>query len=662
MLCTLLVPGCSKQPEISPASPKADAKSFEESIEIIGPHLSIELYAAVGDQIWASDLFGMMHYSSNLGESWEIFESPAKERLHFLSVADDGKRVMLVGESGYLYATEDAGVSWRQKDLTALVSKEYGEYWGADIGDIVFDKNLKHGIAIIGCEVFQTSDGGTHWKNRSKALLDDDIENCVERAFMNDQGELDYALVYTDSGYGGNSLFKSVNNGGSWTDIWPHDFLTSFDQVDPICPDDVESPNAFKKSLRYYSIKQDEVPFSHHEIFREKSMSITNELVDKYNMYLEHSAFTRVGQRVWYHSGDNLAYTDNNGEHWNTVHTATPFEAGRVFGTAKRPVYFDAGNYKLLTLDNGKHVTKDISPDELAVRAADFSDTHILYAGTPKGLYSSADFGENWIKAKAIEQGIYTLFVSGETTWALDGNSESLLYWSRDDGANWQYQELPELYLNVSQCNADACLLYNEDKFILASLSKNPSNKQILTVVEHAYALPEDHYTKWVVASPDLKTVSVLTDEYLLMQTNSYGETWQKIDIASGHESVELSQSPNRLSQLLINSTESDDFADDNKKSKLSYLNLNRNSKPQLFAFPEPNSYVDFFSNVCWLNDDIALMTIHRSSAVNSVLTLATTDGGNSWTQTEFKYRYNCVHYPDKILVGNTYLSVKSDG
>jgi hypothetical protein len=66
--------------------------------------------------------------------------------------------------------------------------------------------------------VWKTTDCGAHWTKIATGSNGDDVNRGMNWTLAVDPQEPN--VVYTNSGYGSNGLFKSLDGGVNWTDIW----------------------------------------------------------------------------------------------------------------------------------------------------------------------------------------------------------------------------------------------------------------------------------------------------------------------------------------------------------------------------------------------------------------------------------------------------------
>ena len=158
-------------------------------------NLSVSSFAATGNSVFAGTDYGGIFVSTDSVANWVAVNNGLTTN-YIQSLTALGDKIIAGTVSGGIFVSSDKGVNWRESD-TGLTSPQI--YSLITVGSNLF----------IGSNdgVFLSVDGADHWTNVSTGLPKDYAHSL---AFSGNQ-------IYACVGFKG--VYRSVNNGESWSDI-----------------------------------------------------------------------------------------------------------------------------------------------------------------------------------------------------------------------------------------------------------------------------------------------------------------------------------------------------------------------------------------------------------------------------------------------------------
>jgi hypothetical protein len=248
--------------------------------------------------------------------------------------------------------------------------------------------------------LLKSTDCGATWTKVSTGANASDLDQGVQWTLVIDP--IVTGVVYTNSGYGQNGLWKSTNGGVDWSDVWP--------PSDPVL-----------SSIVQYNfvgnLQPDPDPQNHLHLLMTFHAGCTRP-----------SATTMEGC---------FAETRDGGDTW-TMHFGTPpFEAqARVYPLTSATWIVPSGGHLWRTADGGG------SWQDVAVLAAGghsagnryHSTKTGYYIGTEDGVIHSAD-GVAWSLVPSSGQWVKTIVGNGTTMYAATANG--VLTSAESDGGTW---------------------------------------------------------------------------------------------------------------------------------------------------------------------------------------------------------------------------------
>jgi photosystem II stability/assembly factor-like uncharacterized protein len=176
-----------------------------------------------GDKVYACGLFGVVNYSLDRGQTWQIRTTYTDEMLN--SITSFGNTVITAGTGGIIRYSNDGGKNWGipEKIVTATIKSV-----------VLIDELNAIAVGNLGV-ILKTSNGGKSWTQIFGISTSSDIFS----AFVTESKKI---LIATIDG----QIYKSDDYGENWIEINipigfinPRKFTYSFDKVIYLLTDNV---------------------------------------------------------------------------------------------------------------------------------------------------------------------------------------------------------------------------------------------------------------------------------------------------------------------------------------------------------------------------------------------------------------------------------------
>ncbi len=266
-------------------------------------------------------------------------------------------------------------------------------------------------IAAGGMNVFRSIDNGASWTNITYNLQVSNI-NAMD---VNSTGD-----IFVGSYMG--SLYRLDNNSTTWQDL--SNITIGTDNINTIAVD--SSGNIFASTVS--------------NLYRSPDNGDSwTALTLVTGLPFESVDVIHVGPngRMFAGNYNGIQYSDDSGDNWTTLTTGT--SAYTIAETSTGGIYlgsFDGIRYAPDTGGNFSLLNSDL-PTNPDIRSLVIGSTGTLYAGAMGGFYVSINNGNNWSKAVngLTAKDVYSLSKQADNT--LLAGTENGLFITSNDGANW---------------------------------------------------------------------------------------------------------------------------------------------------------------------------------------------------------------------------------
>jgi hypothetical protein len=264
--------------------------------------------------------------------------------------------------------------------------------------------------------VWKTTDCGSTWTKIATGTHADDVNRGMNWTFGIDPQQPN--VVYTNSGYGSNGLFKSTDGGVNWTDIWSADsqpelgkaFMYNFANVIAIDPGDhLHILLTFHEACL--------APHPATCIAETFDAGSTWHLIDgepSWNGNEGQVIFFLDDSKTWLWGSQTNGFwrSGDSGKSWQEIKgmTTSHLQGSQILRT-KAGSYFAAGADGIWTSSDGKADNWKLVPDTGPIVGGIVSDGTNMYASTcyfgdfcnPRYLHSAETDGKTWTALKSPE-------------------------------------------------------------------------------------------------------------------------------------------------------------------------------------------------------------------------------------------------------------------
>lgn len=352
------------------------------------------LYAGV-DEDASTPFGGGVYLSTDSGLTWTAMNT-GLTNLRVISLAVSGSNLFAATLGGGVFLSANAGASWSSVNtgITNLNTRKL----------LTVGTNLFAGAyGFSGVSLFRSSDNGFSWTNIAPS--GNSVSSLIENA-----GNL---FV----GHDGSGIFRSTDNGASWTPV--NTGLTSL------------SVSALEK------IGSDIFAATANGMFMSTDngtnwTAINNGITN--NVIL---SLATVGGNLYAGTFGSIFLSTNNGANWTSVNTGLTntlpnqleVSGGSIFALSNGGIHRSTDNGTTWTvLNTGLTNTNVYTLKSIGVN---------LFAGTDGGVFLSTDNGLNWsaVNTGLTDTRIRTLLISGANLFA--GTSGGGVFLSTNNGTNW---------------------------------------------------------------------------------------------------------------------------------------------------------------------------------------------------------------------------------
>ncbi len=451
---------------------------------------------------------------------------------------------------GGLYKSQNTGLSWDAKGL---------EYFnGHAITDLIINPNKKDEIYVSTQDqgIFKSLDNGETWQPINNGLTKKTIQTLLVDPLNR---ETLYAVTQNQDDNDAASIFKTDNDGASWTELnysFPTNQTISPIAINPLNPSNLTLGLMRKRVVQSTALLQSvdggktwqsgQLPaagiafqqLSYHPISNLLYAGTSNGLFTASNgttwSYVNNSPADIVSflidekkpQQIYVTTWYNLYKSTDNGASWNKIYTFPSYpQYHNLTQHPKNPdeLFLTGADFLLShSVDGGKTWKSlnwklpTLTIDKLA---SDLTDSRYLFAGSLlRGLWIMQD-GETWKQAtetalqgaNSIEAITVTPHVSSNVTVGLHWNERrntpfAFIYRSTDHGSTWTPAKLISNVPNSARGD-----------FFVHSIVANPSNPNEM------FAAAEDTFQE----DP---TSPVFTVTPVILKSEDGGKSWQEFD------------------------------------------------------------------------------------------------------------------------------------
>jgi hypothetical protein len=271
---------------------------------------------------------------------------------------------------------------------------------------------VNHGTVYVGTlfqKVWKSTDCGTNWKAIATGPNATIVNSGMNWMLTIDP--VDTNIIYTNSGYGANGLFKSTDGGVSWSDLWSlrsqpslgKSFTYNFVNVISIDPE-----NHQHILLTFH--EQCLPPHSATCIAETHDGGATWRLIDgdrSWNGNEGQVIFFLNNSATWLWGSQSNGFwrSENSGYSWERIQgmTTSHLQGSQLFRSADG-TFFVAGAQGIWTSPDGRTSSWRLIPDTGPIVGGLVGDGKTLFASTcffpnfcsPRYLRSSKTNGQNW--------------------------------------------------------------------------------------------------------------------------------------------------------------------------------------------------------------------------------------------------------------------------
>lgn len=268
--------------------------------------------------------------------------------------------------------------------------------------------------------VWKTTDCGAHWSKLANGLNASDVNRGMNWTLAVDPQEPN--VVYTNSGYGSNGLFKSTDGGENWTDIWSGKsqpelskaFTYNFANVIAIDPSDHQH-----LLLTFHEACL--APHSATCIVESFDAGSTWRIIDgepSWNGNEGQVIFFLNDSKTWLWGSQTNGFwrSGDSGQTWQAIPkmTTSHLQGSQILRTSTGS-FFAAGADGIWTSPDGRAETWQLIADTGPIVGGLVTDGSEMYASTcyfgdfcnPRYLHSAESDGKTWqaLKSPTMSQG-----------------------------------------------------------------------------------------------------------------------------------------------------------------------------------------------------------------------------------------------------------------
>lgn len=361
--------------------------------------------------IYAATYGNGIYRTSDYGQTWKYI---GLDDVVCFSIAVSPTHQIFVGSYNYVFYSTDFGTNWN--------SVKIAEGSWIYIRALLTCYNGYTFAGTIGNGVFRSTDNGKSWSQTTDGLSAGNILSLT----TNDVGDIFAGTAYADF-YGG--VFRSTNNGATWME---HSMGLGSVEIYRLLQNSIGHIFASSSGVTFRSTN-DGNSWSRLTYGNEELRS-SNLLIDTQDRIFAWHRLERLGS-----TADLLQSTDN-GVNWSRIAGPKTFLINRMAINSKghlfatwRGVYVGGGVF--YSSDGGKTWTtkaefKTNTPHAIFINSQDY-----VFLATQDGILRSTDEGGTWVQVGVFSRAVCLAATSNDHIYA--GTRGNGVYRSTDNGKSW---------------------------------------------------------------------------------------------------------------------------------------------------------------------------------------------------------------------------------
>lgn len=370
-----------------------------------------DLYAGTSTEVYKSTNNGASWSSSSIGIPSSVVTS-------FASIGTN----LFAGTSTGAYISSNNGLTWSPINTTIGSSRTL-------LGSI--GTNL---FAGTNNGIFMSSNNGISWSNVSSNLP------AVSTTTLNYIKSLSVVggtifVSKNKATFSNSGLYKSNNNGTSWTDC-----NTGIIGLDGVNFQYINSVSSFGANLVLGSDLGVHISYDGGNTWQSLGLGLTNQT----------NCLKVKGSEIYCGTNNGLYVTSNSGATWNSINNGLSsnaqvksfcFNGSTLFAAIPGNLFYPSKGVYISNNNGSSWVQSNNGLTNLKVNCvAAFGGT--VFAGTSTGLFTSTNNGANWFPSNtglAANSNISVIHYNSPVLFIITNHG---VYMSTNNGANWAYSSV----------------------------------------------------------------------------------------------------------------------------------------------------------------------------------------------------------------------------
>ncbi len=343
---------------------------------------------------------------------------------------------------------QDEGIIYVSTDKGVLISSNDGNNWLVieNLNDMKVSIDSSRTILIGLDGLYSSVDNGIKWSKLSNGL---NISSVIKSSIVLKEGKLTIYLIGTDNNFENNFLFKSTNEGASWTTIDLQDKVPVplVIKANPLNPDVVYLGCAYSPNAGLY---------------KSCNGGISWKLLTSRTSIYDIEILPNDTSHILIGAHGEILESFDSGNSWNSLLADMKdihYDIHVIKVSSKNPVMMCAGLWSNYVNKSGFYISTDGSfwerkmngiyddIDNVDVRAIaiDPKNDNNIFLGNLSGVYKTTDMGSHWLLSNGIgyvsdieiapDNPKMIFAASGALSYNGSGTG---LYLSQDGGSSWE--------------------------------------------------------------------------------------------------------------------------------------------------------------------------------------------------------------------------------